>query len=326
MTTPAGCLFAFVVALISCGAAENAYAQGCCTAGASTLGGVESGVLNHHHLSIGVNYQFNSLTRTHQERTRIADPLHRVAAVSYFTVHAEYGLVPRFSLFAALPFADKSREITVTNAITGFSETATFGSSGIGDMTLLVKYQAVAPTITSPFELALGGGAGVPTGSFTKEQNNAQLAIDLQPGTGAASLVAWWYLMRAFPSLGLRLIASGTYRYAGTNFDGYRIGDEIITGLGLVYAFDENFAGLLLLRSRFASQDYASRRILSATGGTYHDLMASVSYNDGPGHLRAFGQLPVYRNVRGIQLTVAYLLGVEFGYTFDLSEEEPSAE
>lgn len=310
-----------LLAVVTSVAAPDVYAQGCCTAGASTLGGIESGVLAHQHLSIGLNYQFNSLTRTHQERKRIDDPLRRVASVSYFVLQAEYGLVPRVSLFAALPFADKSREVTVTNTITGFSETATFGSSGIGDMTLLVKYQIVAPTITSPFEVAMGGGAGLPTGSFTKEQNNSQLAIDLQPGTGAAALVAWWHVMRAFPAQGLRLVASGTYRYAGTNFDGYRIGDEIVTGLGVEYTLSESFAGVLLLRSRFASQDYASRRILFATGGTYHDLMPSLSYVDGPSRVRAFAQLPVYRNVRGIQLTVAYLLGVEFSYTFDLNAE-----
>ncbi len=315
-----------LLALATCVATPELYAQGCCTAGASTLGGVESGVLKHHYLSIGVNYQFNSLTRTHQERKRIDDPLRRVAGVSYFILQAEYGLTHRVSLLAALPFADKSREITVTNAVTGFSETATFGSSGIGDMTFLVKYQLIAPTITSPFELAMGGGTSLPTGSFTREQNNAQLAIDLQPGTGAAALVAWLHAMRAFPAQGLRLIASGTYRYAGANFDGYRLGDEIVTGLGVEYSLGESFAGALLLRSRFAGQDFASRRILSATGGTYHDLMLALSYVEGASHVRAFTQLPVYRNVRGIQLTVAYLLGVEVRYTFDLTgrqEQQP---
>jgi hypothetical protein len=324
---PVDRLAILLVAFAAAIAVPRTHAQGCCTAGASTLGGVESGVLKHHHLSIGLNYQFNSLTRTHQERKRIDDPLQRVASVSYFTLQMEYGLVPRVSLFVALPFADKSREITVTNALTGFSETATFGSSGIGDMTILVKHQVISPTITSPFELAAGIGAGLPTGSFTKEQNNARLAIDLQPGTGATALVAWWYVMRSFPAQGIRLLASGTYRYPGTNFDGYRIGNEWVMGIGVEYTLSENFAGSLLVRSRFASQDYANRRILSATGGTYHDLMPAISYADGPAHVRAFGQLPLYRNVRGIQLTVAYLLGVEFSYTFDLSgEEEPSPE
>ncbi len=292
--------------------------------GASSLGGIESGVQKHKALSVGLNYQFNSVTRAYQETDKIEDPLQRTASVSYFNLHLEYGLQPRLSLFAALLFSDKSREITVKNANSAFTETAKFGASGIGDLTLLAKYQLIAPRITTPFELALGGGASLPTGSFTKEQNNSQLSIDLQPGTGATTLIAWAFAMRSFPAEGLRFFASTTYRYSGTNFDGYRIGDEFVVGLGGEYELNEHFDGSLFLRSRFASQDYANRRTLSATGGTYHDFMPSLSYSDGPSHMRVFGQLPIYRNVRGIQLTLSYLLGIEYSFTFDFSEPNSS--
>ncbi len=296
-----------------------AQAQGCCTVGGSSLGGTQSGVLQQNALTVSLNYQFNSLTHAYQERVRIADPQRRTASVSYFSLDAEYGLQPLLSVFMSLPFADKKREITVTNALSRFDETAEFSATGIGDVLIMLKYQLVSPNLFSPFELALGGGARLPTGSFTKEQNRSQLSIDLQPGTGATSLIGWVFAMRSFPARGLRLFGSAMYRYSGANFDGYRIGDEYTIALGGDYALNENFGVALQLRSRFAMQDYANRRTLSATGGSYHDLMSSIAYTDGPSHARVFGQLPVYRNVRGIQLTVSYLLGIEYGYTFDVS-------
>lgn len=285
--------------------------------GAASLGGMTGGVLKHRRLAIGINYQFNSLTTAYQGTQRIADPLQRTASVSYFALQIEYGIVPGISLYAALPFADKNREITVRSAVTGLSETASFGSSGIADATVLAKYQLIKPTITSPWEVAVGGGVSLPTGSFTNEQNNAQLSIDLQPGSGALAVLAWAFTAFSFPEAGTRIIGSAAYRYAGTNFDGYRIGDEVVTDLGSEFSFDEHFVLSLLVRSRFAWQDFASRRILSATGGTYHDVLPSLSYDDGPSHVRAFAQVPLYRNVRGIQLTVSAMLGVEYSYSFD---------
>lgn len=299
---------------------EVAFAQGCCTVGASSVHGLENGVQSYQTLRLGLNYQFNSVARAYSERERIDDPLRRTASVSYFSIYSEYGLAPRVSVYASLLFSDKKREITVTNANSRFAETATFGASGIGDMILLAKYQIVRPSILSPFELSLGGGASLPTGSFAKEQNNAQLSIDLQPGTGSTVLIGWLHAMRSFPEQSIHLFATATYRYAGTNLDAYRIGDELVVGIGAEYSIDEHFAGSLTLRSRFAAQDYANRRTLNATGGTYHDLMPSLSYGEGASHIRVFGQIPIYRNVRGIQLTLAYLLGIEYGYSFDFSD------
>ncbi|MDH3253156.1 MAG: transporter [Ignavibacteria bacterium] len=287
--------------------------------GSSSLGGLESGVQRFETLTVGLNYQFNSVTQAFQERRRIDDPLRRTASVSYLTVQLEYGLARSVSLLASLHYSDKSREITVLAGTggTAFQETASFRGSGIGDLTVLAKYQVIEPTIISPFELAIGGGASLPTGSFTQEQNGSQLSIDLQPGTGAPSLIGWVFALRSFPSLGLTVSLATQYRYSGTNFDGYRIGDEIVVNAGGEYQLMMFLRGALYIRARFAEQDYANRRVLNATGGTYYDFMPGLTYADGPSAVRVFAQLPLYRNVRGIQLALSYLLGVEYRYTVD---------
>lgn len=308
-----------ILSLVALVSVRSAHAQGCCTASATSLRGLEGGAWNAALLNIGVNYQYNSLTTTYYERARIDDPLRRTAGVSYFTVFAEYGIAPRVSVFGSVLFADKFREITVRNSLTLFDETSTFRASGFGDMLVLVKYQLVPASITSPFGLAVGAGASLPTGSFTKERSGVQLSIDLQPGTGAIGLLGWVHAAHFFPYAGIHVTATATYKYAGVNLDGYRVGDEMLVLLGGEYRTGENFGLHLQLRSRFAGLDYANRRVLSATGGTYHDLLPAVVYYEGPSFVRVFSQLPLYRNVRGIQLTPTYLLGVEYTYTVDFN-------
>lgn len=294
------------------------HAQGCCTAGASSLGGFETGVLPYKTLTLALNYQYNSLTSAYEGNQMVDDPLRRTATVSYVTMQMEYGLQPRLSLLASLYFSDKVREITVQSGQgTGvFTETVEFRGSGLGDMTLLAKYR-LSGSITEPFGLSMGGGMTLPTGSYTEEQDGSQLSIDLQPGTGALSALAWTHAGYRWAEIGLGVYVSGMYRYATANPDGYRLGDEITTGLGAEKGVGEFFTTSLYLRSRFALEDYADGRFLNGTGGTFHDLMASVTYADGPSTFRLFGQVPLYRNVRGIQVTTAYLLGAEYRYSVD---------
>jgi hypothetical protein len=307
--------FVAAVGILLC-AAVQARAQGCCTVGASSLGGLEGGVQREHSLSISLAYQFNSVTRAYQGTDKIADPLRRTADVKYALLQAEYGLMNGISLLGSINYSEKTRELTVTtgSASSKTDRTASFRGSGIGDLLLLVKFSLLQPTIPRPTGIAVGVGASLPTGSFTKEHNGSQLSIDLQPGTGAIALLGWLFASHGFPELGLQLFLSSSYRYAGTNFDGYRLGDEILVTLLAEQSIAENYSGFLALRARFAEKDYAGRRFLVGTGGTYYDFMPGIGYQEGRSSVRVFGQLPLYRNVRGIQLTLAHMFGLQFTY------------
>lgn len=135
-------------------------------------------------------------------------------------------------------------------------------------------------------------------------------------GTGAIALLGWLFASHGFPEIGLQLFLTSTYRYAGTNFDGYRLGDEFIATLLGEKVITENYSGFVALRTRFGGKDFAGRRFLIGTGGTYYDIMPGVGYTEGPSSVRLFGQLPVYRNVRGIQLTLASMFGLQYTYRF----------
>ena len=303
----------FLILLVS-----DMHAQGCCTVGASSLGGLESGVRRTNSASFSIGYQTNAVTQAYQGTEKIADPLRRTADVRYLILQAEYGLLKGLSLLGSIDYSDKIRDITVTTG-TGSSttdRTASFRGNGIGDLLFLAKYSVFQPTILHPTGLAVGAGAILPTGSFTQGQSGSQLSIDLQPGTGAIALLGWLFVSHGFPESGLQFFLSSTYRYAGANFDGYRLGDEILATLMAEKSIAESYAVFLALRARFAQKDFANRRFLTGTGGAYYDLMPGLGYSDGPSSLRVFGQLPLYRNVRGIQLALAYSFGVTFAYEF----------
>ena len=314
--------FSFVLTAFLLLLSQRAISQGCCTVGASSLGGFNNSILTYRTLALSADYQYNSLTEAYKGRNNIDDPLMRTAEVAYFTLRAEYGVQPRLSVLASVYYSDKNRELTVQSGqgSVSFKETAKFRGSGIGDLTLLVKYQLVRSSIASALGIAIGGGASLPTGSFMEEKDGSQLSIDLQPGTGATTLIGWSIATYSLPDVSLHLFLSSMYRYAASNLNGYRIGDELLTNIGVERTLGENFSASLLLRSRFASEDFAVGRFLIGTGGTYHDVMPGFSYTEGASVARLFAQLPLYRNVRGIQLTTTYLLGVEYRYTFDFRD------
>ena len=179
------------------------------------------------------------------------------------------------------------------------------------------KFEIITPSIISPFGVAIGGGAKLPTGTFEEEKNGTRLSIDLQPGTGATDLLLWGHLLYSFPSLSLSFNGNFLYRYAGVNLDNYRYGDELLASINGSYALAQFIAVNLQLKGRFADKDYWNGRFLPSTGGTYLDLTPSLIYFEGKFSLRVFVQLPLYRDVLGIQLAVTEMLGTELAYNFD---------
>ncbi len=301
--------------------ADEIRAQGCCTPGTATRGGIERGVAPFKTLIGSLSYQNNNLEDAYESTRHILDPLGRTATVEVVNVEVEYGLTDRSSLVLIASYLNKSRELRIKSDPKAAPETARFAGSGFGDAVLLGKYRIISPTLTSPLEIALGAGAKLPVGRYRQEVNGTRLSIDLQAGTGAADLLAWGFLLRSIPQRHLRFFSSALYRYAGTNFEGYKFGDELLVNFGAEYGALDYLDLSLHLKARFAKRDFSDGRLLQSTGGEMYSIAPSFVYHEGNFALRGFVQLPVHRNVRGIQLSLTRLLGVEFQYVLDLRNE-----
>jgi len=118
--------------------------------------------------------------------------------------------------------------------------------------------------------------------------------------------------------LPIALSVSALYRYAGSNLEGYRFGDEFIFSLIGDYSFTEYFTISLSLRGRYADEDFWGGRFLPSTGGTYYDVIPSIIYTESSLSLKFFYVAPIYRNARGIQLTTSNSIGVELLYGYNL--------
>lgn len=297
---------------------DSTFAQGCCTAGSSTFGGFERGVAEENILNIGISYIRNNLGSTYNGRNEIDDPLERIASVSIMNVEMEYGISDRISLLAIAGYSVKERETIVRSSVDNSTETISFKGSGINDLVILSKYEMIKPTILSPLSLSIGGGVKLPIGSYTKEDNGTRLSIDLQPGTGATDVLLWGSFYKGFPELLTSIFTNFLYRYTGTNLDSYRFGDEYVISLNGEYYIADYLTLSLGLRARFANEDFWRDRFLPSTGGTYYDLLPALVYAESNYLLKIFYQSPVYRNVRGIQLTTSSIFGAEILFKVDI--------
>jgi hypothetical protein len=180
-----------------------------------------------------------------------------------------------------------------------------------------VKYQLLRPALFSPFEISLGAGAKLPVGSYTRSQNGTRLALDLQPGTGAIDLIGFFYASRTFPAYRLSVYANLLYRYTGSNPDGYKLGNEWLPTLGAGYGITNWLEISLLARGRVASKDFAEGRFLPSTGGQMYSITPVVLYREKNVALRFSYQIPLYRNLKGTQLSLTNSVGVDLQVAFN---------
>jgi hypothetical protein len=307
-----------IFVLISFSPSSYLLAQGCCTAGSNTFGGLERGIAATGSISLGIGFIQNNLKTTYNEDEQIVDPLKREASVSSFNLDLEIGLTDKLSLLIIGGYIVKNRETSIRSNINNDVEIVTFKGNGISDITVLAKYEIITPSILSSFGLTFGGGMKLPVGSFTQENDGSRLAIDLQPGTGSADALLWGNIYKGFQHLNFSLMANALYRYAGFNSDNYRFGDELIFLLNGEYYFTEYLTFGLSGRGRFADEDFWGGRFLPSTGGKYYDILPSLTYHQKDFSLKIFYQSPLYRNVKGIQLTSSSILGAELLFNFNL--------
>lgn len=287
------------------------FGQECCTAGSSTFGGLERGISKQGSTILSVSFVSTSLNSTFNGREKISDPLERTASVSSFNFELEYGLSEKVSLLVSGGYVLKHRQTTVRSSSDNSREVIAFEGKGIGDVIILGKYEIITPSILSPLGLTIGAGVKLPVGSYTQEVEGSRLAIDLQPGTGSTDVLLWGNFYKGFQPINLAIFLTGLYRYAGSNLDGYRFGDEYLFSVGSEYYLTDFLTFSLSVRGRFSDKDFWGGRFLPSTGGTYYELLPSIIYTEGLYNLRVFYQTPLYRNVQGIQLTTSSIVGVE---------------
>ena len=289
-----------------------AFSQACCSAGVPLLGSLELPTTSVGTWQFSLTYERNVL-RDVISGTDKFDLNNRRRTVHSVLLETNYGLAQRVSITALLSLIQQEREIT-NPFLPG--RTDFLSTRGSGDAVVLLKYDLYPLTMATQRQIALGFGPKAPLGKSTIKTNGILLPADLQPGSGAWDGILWGYLYQGFlPTTTANLFGTLSYRYTGTNGRDYRFGNEFVATLGSSYRTNTIFDFSLSLRYRTVHPEKFTGNDVPNTGGKWLSVLPGVNLKFAKNWaLRFSGNLPVYRNLQGTQLTTTYRASVSLFY------------
>ena len=297
------------------------FSQACCSAGSPLLGSLDITSSAEGELQVGLTYEFNSLQDVYSGTVRLNDDL-RERRVNSFILEANYGLTRRISLSTLFTFITQSRNIFSYGDIS-----SKLNTSGLSDGVILVKYNIIPLSLFDQMELSLGVGLKLPMGNSTLRSDGILIPADMQPGTGSWDGIFWGYASKGFvPVIPLNVFINVSYRLNGTNNrfgesfqQGYTFGNELFVNLGAGYRTDTFFDFTLMFRFRNTAPDQFDSGQLPNTGGTWLYLVPGINGKINDRLIaRLSGQIPLYRNLTGTQLTTTYTASLGLFYSINL--------
>jgi hypothetical protein len=194
-------------------------------------------------------------------------------------------------------------------------------NSGLGDIDLGGRwffFQDIHLPQKWSQTMAFSLGSSFPTGASAIEVNGSLIDQHAQLGTGAVGPYAG--LLYGRNQDGWSLSANATYRYRGTNAQGYQYGQAVSYGLSGQFHLIEAFALSLGLEGRYADydQNWAAGAIAAQTGGSVLDLSPGFGWQLGENFgVNGKVQFPIYTNLFGTQ-TVSPVASLSVQYLFKL--------
>lgn len=301
------------------------FSQACCSGGVPLGGSLGLGTAEKKSLQFLLTYDYNLLNDLMDGSEFLIDDT-RSRTTHSAILEINYGLSTRFSIATVFPVIRQERNIRSYGENRDFTAT-----QGLGDMALLLKYRAIDPNKYSEWEWVLGAGPKFPTGktTFTNNQGLA-LAAEMQPGSGSMDVLFWSFLQKH--NLGhpnLSIMAVTTLRYSGENRNYnqtqvYRFGNEFQLNLGGNYSTYLNWPIDLFTWFRYRTQgeDLIDGHEFPGSGGQWVFFIPGANIHFHPNlSLRLSGDIPVYRHLKGTQLTTSYRLTMALSYNLPLRKE-----
>jgi hypothetical protein len=299
---------------------QEASGQTCCSGGvpiSNNIGGLP--ISSQKTWQFSLNGDANVL-KTVKEGTRVLNDRARDRKTLSLLFKTGYSFTDK--VFVEGLFSWVQQERTIQQA-TGFSDFDR--SRGLGDAVILVNYNYLTIGNT---KLIGALGSKMPTGSSDlKDDDGLMLNADLQPGTGAWDGMVLHRIQASDKLKPSRFyFINGTFRFTGKNknylgSEHYRFGNEVQLLAG---ATDQFLIGSALISSginvryRSVRRDWFNNELLPNTGGTWLFLMPLIGWHISPDLvLNLNGELPLYANVKGTQLSPTFRIngGVYYVYS-----------
>lgn len=298
---------------------QAAFAQACCSGGTPLSGSLGLQRMAAGSALVELTYDYNTQHDLISGSTRLDNNPRRRNTHSML-LRGVYALNDRFSLFGILSFIRQEEVIMRQSGERGIKQAA-----GFGDAVLFGQYSLVdRPAL----DLLLGAGVQIPVGSVGHIDNETGLPLnpDLQPGTGS-----WDGLLGARLSIyhvfkqNLSFTSNITYRlttpadrYAGRQR--YEFGDELrwLTGFSDQFLIGTGIVTpSILVMYRRTQADKTNDFATPNTGGHWLHLRPGLGYAFSPRlNLNVFGEIPLYRQLEGTQLTTSTRFRISMAYAF----------
>lgn len=318
--TAVSIFFSLIISVIASG---FTYAQTCSCAGAPLLGAQSAGASGEGNFVAGITYEFNEITNLYSGTTRIKNDSAERNTQSTL-LEFNYGITDRLSATGTFSYVRKQR----ISGLSSPSGTQASTTAGLGDGMVLLRYTFLPQTLWNRYRIAAGGGVKAPLGSTSiNNPNGLRFNADMQPGTGAWDGVLWSDLgVNFLPHSTMSLSLSTSFRLTGTNErfvedDDYQFGNEFVSILGLSGSITERISFTLNARYRSTASDQRNGINQPNTGGKWIGLIPDIFFSASERTVfKLSGQIPLYKNLNGLQPTTAYTASASFFINFNSSQ------
>ncbi len=242
---------------------------------------------------------------------------------NYLTLGIDYTHSADWGVNVQLPYIDRKHgtlgvSSDGSNPAVGAYDSQT---SSLGDIKVIGRYQGLTPqhNFGVMFGLKLPTSSHTKTGISTDPANPGDTAtIDrgLQPGTGTTDAIVGAYY---FDSINKNwdYFAQATAQTALNSKDDYKPGDGFNFNLGARYMGFAAVMPQLQLNARYVEHDTGANADQVSTGGTLVYLSPGAVMPVGKrASLYGFVQVPVYQDVRGVQLAPRYTASIGARFAF----------
>lgn len=293
------------------GSGIDGHTQNCCAPTIPQQGVLGETVALPHTLEIGLHYEYLRSTGMYECCNEIDDPNQTKAVWQRATLTLAYGILPKFSVSAIIPYIWKCKERYIA-AVDGWVR---YKPDGLSDITIFARYSPLARSFVDYRELSVGLGVKIPTGATDREYYNFVLPQELQPGTGSWDFNFSLSYYQGFEPVDFYL--SGTFLLT-TEYEDYKFGNQFS------YLFSSNFHlrewldAVASLSGSVRAKDDDRGESNDNTGRHQMWLVPGIQVQVIPEALRfqAYFEQPIYQHFNGtqlgsdcnIRLTAVYLL------------------
>ena len=321
--------------------------QGCCSGGAGSpiAGGASTGVLKKNQMEISGNYQFNQSNKffaSDKDTLALFDNLNS----NYLFLRVDYGLSKKLTMSLATGyFINKSMtELSQINPITNELEVGeTISSKGIGDLIIFPRYNIYNKTKgIKRTEITLGLGMKIPLGSHTDSNLvfSSPLTGDIyttspptvQSTNGSNDFMFYSFLYHSFGSCKPRVFVNTLYVRKGFNSSGQKFGDYASVGLFVGRTFFSKLGVTLQAKGEWIGEIQAAKHVdllaqynieQLSTGGAKLFFVPQVSFTHRKFTVFATTEIPLYQNLKGVQVGSQFQATTGINYRFMAGKEKP---